>query len=174
MTSLDATLAGVLDRFPELASVAVVPLGLSQFNTEPAMRLHTPDEAQRVVDVVDMWQDIFLSVLGRRMVFAADEYYLMTGRPFPPADAYEGFPMHEDGIGMARTFELEFEGRQVDPTGARRVLRRGRRAPHHYPPPTRLRYTRPARPGTPAAPPWRCCRAGRQRSACSRARSARR
>ena len=35
----------------------------------------------------------------------------MAGRPFPPAEAYEGFTMHEDGIGMARTFELEFAGR---------------------------------------------------------------
>ena len=49
-------------------------------------------------------------VLGRRLVFAADEYYLLAGRPFPRAEAYEGFPMHEDGIGMARTFELEFTG----------------------------------------------------------------
>jgi hypothetical protein len=53
-------------------------------------------------------------VLGRRLVFAADEYYLLAGRPFPPAEAYEGFPMHEDGIGMARTFELEFTGRADD------------------------------------------------------------
>jgi putative radical SAM enzyme (TIGR03279 family) len=116
---LDATLAGVLDRFSELTSIAVVPLGLSQFNTEPSMRLHTTDEAHRVVDIVAMWQDIFASTLGRRMVFAADEYYLMTDRPFPPADAYEGFAMHEDGIGMARTFELEFEGRSDHSTGVR-------------------------------------------------------
>jgi NifB/MoaA-like Fe-S oxidoreductase len=51
------------------------------------------------------------------MVFAADEYYLMTGRPFPEADAYEGFGMHEDGIGMARTFELEFHRKVAVPTG---------------------------------------------------------
>jgi putative radical SAM enzyme (TIGR03279 family) len=117
---LDDTLAGVLDRFPDLASVAVVPLGLSRFNTEPAMRLHTDEEAHRVVDLVESWQRTFLDVTGHRMVFAADEYYLMTGRPFPPAEAYEGFPMHEDGIGMARTFEAEFEGRAAAATGVRR------------------------------------------------------
>ncbi len=116
---LDDTLAGVLDRFPDLASVAVVPLGLSKFNKEPAMRLHTPAEAARVVDIVERWQSTFLDLLGRRMVFAADEYYLMTGRPFPLSEAYEGFTMHEDGIGMARTFELEFEGRAETATGVR-------------------------------------------------------
>jgi putative radical SAM enzyme (TIGR03279 family) len=111
------TFAGILDRFPELAHVAVVPLGLSKFNHEPAMRLHTPDEAEQVVDIVEDWQDVFRSVLGHRMVFAADEYYLMAGRPFPPAEAYEGFALHEDGIGMARTFEREFTGQVAVPTG---------------------------------------------------------
>jgi putative radical SAM enzyme (TIGR03279 family) len=116
---LDDTLAGVLDRFPDLASVAAVPLGLSKFNQEAAMRLHTTAEAQRVVDLVDAWQATFLDVLGRRMVFAADEYYLMAERDFPSADTYEGFPMHEDGIGMARTFEREFHGRAAEATGVR-------------------------------------------------------
>ncbi|MEO6571855.1 MAG: DUF512 domain-containing protein [Ilumatobacteraceae bacterium] len=116
---LDDTLAGVLDRYPELASVAVVPLGLSRFNKESAMRLHTPHEAHQVVDVIESWQHTFLDVLGRRMVFAADEYYLMTGRPFPAAEAYEGFHMHEDGIGMARTFQREFDGLSHTTTGVR-------------------------------------------------------
>jgi len=116
---LDDTLAGVLDRYPELASVAVVPLGISKFNKEAAMRLHTADEADRVVDVVEAWQQTFQAVLGRRMVFAADEYYLMTGRPFPSAEAYEAFDMHEDGIGMARTFQLEFDGEAEAATGVR-------------------------------------------------------
>ena len=44
---LDDTLAGVLDRYPELASVACVPLGVSRFNTEGVMRPHTRDEAAR-------------------------------------------------------------------------------------------------------------------------------
>ena len=114
---LDDTMAGILDRFPELDSVAVVPLGISKFNAEPAMRLHTADEAAAVVDTVADWQDVFAATLGRRMVYAADEYFLMAGRPFPPAEQYDGFPMHEDGIGMARTFELEFQGRADTATG---------------------------------------------------------
>ncbi|MCU1388116.1 MAG: hypothetical protein JWL72_1454, partial [Ilumatobacteraceae bacterium] len=111
------TLAGVLDQYPELASVAVVPLGLSKFNTEPAMRMHTLEEAETVLDTVHDWQDIFLTVVGHRMVLAADEYYLMTGRPFPAADTYAGFDMHEDGIGMARTFTMEFTGEVDAPVG---------------------------------------------------------
>jgi putative radical SAM enzyme (TIGR03279 family) len=116
---LDDTMAGILDRFPDLASVAVVPLGLSKFNTEPAMRLHTNAEAAAVVDAIDDWQGVFATVLGRRLVHAADEYYLMAGRPFPPAESYDDFTMHEDGVGMARTFELEFLGEAAAATGPR-------------------------------------------------------
>jgi NifB/MoaA-like Fe-S oxidoreductase len=107
---LDDTLAGVLDEYPELADVAVVPLGISRYNTEERMRAHTVAEAERVLDVVEGWQETFLALTGRRMVYAADEYYLLADRPFPPAETYGEFSMHEDGIGMARAFELEFTG----------------------------------------------------------------
>jgi len=122
--ALDDTFLGVLDRFPELASVGVVPLGVSDHNTEPDMRIHAPGEAAAVMDVIDRWQATFVDVLGRRMVFAADEYYLMAGRPFPEASEYEGFPQHENGIGMARTFYAEVEaalaGRAAEPVGGGR------------------------------------------------------
>ena len=117
---LDDTLAGVLDQYPELDSIAVVPLGISKFNAESAMRFHTLAEAQSVVDTVADWQDIFQATLGKRMVYAADEYYIMAERPFPDAERYDGFPMHEDGIGMARTFEAEFLGTADEATGVQR------------------------------------------------------
>ena len=80
---LDDTLAGVLDEYPELESIAVVPLGISKFNPESSMRLHTLVEAEDVIDTVTDWQDVFTATLGKRMVYAADEYYLMAHRPFP-------------------------------------------------------------------------------------------
>ncbi|MEO1064475.1 MAG: DUF512 domain-containing protein [Actinomycetota bacterium] len=117
--ALDATLADVADRFPDLASVAVVPLGVSDHAPEGTLREHTVEEAQAVVDIVECWQAAFLEVLGRRLVFAADEYYLLAQRPFPDAEAYEGFPMHEDGIGMARAFEAELLGDTDEAIGVR-------------------------------------------------------
>jgi putative radical SAM enzyme (TIGR03279 family) len=115
---LDATLAGVLDEYPELASLCVVPLGISAFNPEPSLRAHTRAEAASVVDAVEDWQDVYARVLRHRLAFAADEYYLLAGRPFPEADAYEGFPMHEDGVGMARLFAMEFAGELVEARSA--------------------------------------------------------
>jgi putative radical SAM enzyme (TIGR03279 family) len=114
---LDDTLAGVLDQFPDLASICVVPLGVSRYSTETAMRPHTLAEAADVVQTVSDWQEIFLRTVGHRLVFAADEYYLLAHEPFPAPEAYEGFPMHEDGVGMARTFEREFHGEVEAPTG---------------------------------------------------------
>ncbi len=115
--ALEETLVGVLDEYPELASLAIVPLGVSDHSDEPEMRPHTVAEAAAVIDCVERWQPRFLDMLGHRLVFAADEYYLLAERPFPEPDDYEGFPMHEDGIGMARTFELEFNGEVDDVTG---------------------------------------------------------
>ncbi len=74
------------------------------------MRPHSAAEATAVLDIIHDWQGVFMKTLGRRLVFAADEYYLLAGQPFPGADAYEGFPMHENGVGMARAFELEWHG----------------------------------------------------------------
>ena len=104
---LEDTLLGVLDRYPELATLGVVPLGVSAHNTEADMRFHAQGEAEAVLLVLERWQSRFLDVLGRRLAFAADEYYLMAGRPFPSTEEYEGFPQHENGIGMARLFETE-------------------------------------------------------------------
>jgi NifB/MoaA-like Fe-S oxidoreductase len=117
--ALEDSLAGVLDRYPELASLAIVPLGVSSYNTEPDMRPHTRAEAEAVVGLVHEWQAIYLGALGRRLVHAADEYYLLSRREFPEALHYEGFGMHEDGVGMARTFESEFLGAASQPTGPR-------------------------------------------------------
>src|SRR5581483_6292010 len=99
--ALDDTLCGILDRFPDLASVAAVPLGVSRFSTAPSLRAHTPAEAAAVLDIIEDWQGVFRATLGRRVVFAADEYYLLAGRPFPAARDYEDFPQHENGVGMA-------------------------------------------------------------------------
>ena len=115
--ALEATLAGMLDEYPELATACVVPLGVSRHSSEPSLRPHTSGEAATVVDLVEEWQGIYRAALGRRLAFAADEYYVLAGRPFPPAEAYEGFPMHEDGIGMARALEVELRAESDDPLG---------------------------------------------------------
>ena len=114
---LEDTLAGVMDRFPELASVACVPLGVSRFNTETSMRPHTPEEAAAVVDLVEEWQAAFTAALGHPMVFASDEYYLIADRSMPPLAAYGDLAQHENGVGLYRGFEARFYGDRSAPAG---------------------------------------------------------
>jgi putative radical SAM enzyme (TIGR03279 family) len=110
---LDETLGGLLDRFDGIDAIAVVPLGISQFNGEETMRAHEANEAEHVLEIVERWQERFRRATGRAVVYAADEYYIMAGRPFPEPSSYGDFDLHEDGIGMAAAFALEFRG-EVD------------------------------------------------------------
>jgi len=120
---LERTLLGVLDRYPELATVAVVPVGVSAHNTEPDIRPMSRDEVDAALDTIEAWQERFVDALGHRMVFAADELYLLAGRPFPALEAYDELAQHENGIGMARVFEAEvmarLAGDDVEPIGSR-------------------------------------------------------
>ena len=119
---LEDTLAGIFDRYPALASVGAVPLGLSRYSNEPEMRPHTEAEAVQVLETVHEWQRLFRRALGHRMIFAADEFYLLAGNDLPPVSHYEGFPQHENGIGMARSFAESFTRPAAGPPGG---VRRG-------------------------------------------------
>ena len=116
---LEDTLAGITDEYPEIASVCVVPLGVSRYSTQERLRPHTRFEAANVIHTVEQWQQLNLQALGRRVVFAADEYYLLANLEFPPPAAYEGFSMHEDGVGMAVSFRMEFLGESQNAIGTR-------------------------------------------------------
>ncbi len=107
---LHDTMGGLLDQYPELTTAAVVPLGVSRYSGEADMRPHTAQEAAAVVDTVAEWQPAFIEAVGRRLVFASDEYHLLARRPFPEAPSYEGFPQHENGVGIVRAFERAFCG----------------------------------------------------------------
>ncbi len=105
------TLTGLLDEYAEITTCAAVPLGISRYSNEASLRPHTRDEAAFVVDAVHAAQADFLAATGRRVVYAADEYYVLAGQPFPAAAEYDDFSQHENGIGMAARFVEEWEGR---------------------------------------------------------------
>jgi putative radical SAM enzyme (TIGR03279 family) len=106
---LDRTLAEVITRFPNLETVGIVPLGLSKYNSEANLRVHTREEAARDLEVVDFWQQHALEMLGRRIFQASDELYVTAGLEVPESAAYEGFQQHENGIGMVRAFYDELD-----------------------------------------------------------------
>ncbi|HZW28895.1 MAG TPA: DUF512 domain-containing protein, partial [Trueperaceae bacterium] len=101
---LDATLAYLASR-ENVLSVAAVPVGLTAHRGHLAqVDAYDAERAADVLDRVERWQRRMLDERGTRFVFASDEFYLVAGRELPAADAYEGFPMLENGVGMVRDF----------------------------------------------------------------------
>lgn len=116
---LDRSVGDLAALHPSVRSIAAVPVGLTRYRAGlPALRPFTAEEAARVIDQVEGWQRRLRRQLGSRLVHAADEFYVLAGRPVPPAAVYEGFPQLENGVGLVRTFQ----------DGFRRELRRRRSA----------------------------------------------
>ena len=116
---LERTVRELAPLHPHVATTAIVPVGLTRHRERlPALRTLTDDEARALTERVATWQGQFLERLGSRFVFLGDEVYLQAAVPLPAADAYEGFAIAEDGIGLVRRFE----------DGVERALRRRRAA----------------------------------------------
>jgi len=106
---LERTVFELAPLHPQVATTAIVPVGLTRHRERlPALRSLTPAEARVLVAIAERWQQRWLADLGSRFVFLADEIYLLAGVPLPPAAAYEGFSIAEDGIGLVRRFEDGF------------------------------------------------------------------
>jgi len=114
---LESTLAGLLEQYPTLESIAIVPLGLSKFNTEDRMRVHTKAEAELVIETVSKWQARYVRAIGRQPIHLADEFFLVAQNVVPEASHYDDFPMLEDGVGLARSFLDAFAGTGPDLMG---------------------------------------------------------
>jgi putative radical SAM enzyme (TIGR03279 family) len=103
---LERTVHELSPLHPQIATTAIVPVGLTRHRERlPQLRTLRDDEAQALVATVEAWQGRFLPALGSRFVFLGDEVYLQAGHPLPAAEAYEGFLVAEDGIGLVRRFE---------------------------------------------------------------------
>lgn len=86
-----------------VASVGVVPLGFTDHQRRFSSS-YDAASASAVLDVVQETQRQARVSLGRTWAHAADEFYLLAGRPFPDAESYDGYPQYENGIGLVRSF----------------------------------------------------------------------
>ncbi len=98
--------------YPHVASVGIVPLGLTRYRKNlPELAPVTPDLARRYLAQVDAWRPHFFKKFRTRFAYMSDEFYIMTGWPVPDADYYDGFPLVENGVGMVRRFLDLFDER---------------------------------------------------------------
>ncbi len=105
---LERSITDLAELWPTVQSISVVPVGLTKQH-KYQMRTHTPEEAAVTLDYVESLQQKYLAEFGVRFVYPTDEWYLVTNRPVPQLEAYDGQELHENGLGMVRTFLDEWE-----------------------------------------------------------------
>lgn len=107
---LDRTLSDLGALGESLESVSVVPVGLSAHREKlENLRGFDAESSKAVIEQVGKWQEKFLKSHGTRLVYLADEFYIMAGLPIPTFEEYEGFPQIENGVGLCASLKQEFK-----------------------------------------------------------------
>jgi putative radical SAM enzyme (TIGR03279 family) len=102
---LERTVRDLSEHYPQVRSVALVPVGLTQFRQNlPQLEPVTTAHAREYISLACKWGAEFQKKLGERFVYAADELFLLESGTPPRADYYDAFPQVENGIGMMRQF----------------------------------------------------------------------
>ena len=95
---------------PAVASIAVVPVGLTRFRpVEDELVPATPEKSAEVIAQVQALQEEFRRSLGSTVVWLADEWFLMAGAELPSESHYESYPQIGNGVGSIRQFLKAFQ-----------------------------------------------------------------
>jgi putative radical SAM enzyme (TIGR03279 family) len=107
-------------NIPAVASVAVVPVGLTRFRpAEDELLAVTAEKAREVIEQVQKIQVLLSKGKGgpkakkqkskSRCIWLADEWFLIAGLDLPSAEDYEDYPQIGNGVGSIRQFIQQFE-----------------------------------------------------------------
>lgn len=103
---LDETLEELAKLRPEVASVAIVPVGLTGHRGKlKKLEAIDKEEALDVIRAVEK----FDREQGGGFAYCSDEFYLKAQLPLPDFSSYGDFSQIENGVGLVRTFEKEVE-----------------------------------------------------------------
>jgi putative radical SAM enzyme (TIGR03279 family) len=109
-------------EIPTVASVAVVPVGLTRFRpAEDELIPVSQEKAQEVIAQVQALQTKFRQQSGSTIAWLADEWFLIAGQALPPESHYEDYPQIGNGVGSIRQFLKQFQNqakqlpRQISP-----------------------------------------------------------
>ena len=95
---------------PTVASIAVVPVGLTRFRPlEDELVPVTTEKAQEVIAQVQALQAKFRQQYGTTLAWLADEWFLMGRQPLPPESHYEDYPQIGNGVGSIQQFLRQFK-----------------------------------------------------------------
>lgn len=97
-------------NIPAVASVAVVPVGLTRWRPgEDELVPVVAQKAQEVIKQVQSLQAKLRQETGANCIWLADEWFLIAGEELPSAADYEDYPQIGNGVGSIRQFIQEFE-----------------------------------------------------------------
>lgn len=96
---LEQSLTDLWNFGDAVISVAVVPVGLTQFSHLYTGKSMDVETAGRLLAHVERWEERALRERGDRWVYGSDELYLLSQRELPDAAHYGDFPQIENGVG---------------------------------------------------------------------------
>ncbi len=96
---LEASLTDLWNLGDAVLSVALVPVGVTQFSHLYDGKPMDADNSNRILAAVERWEERALAERGDRWVFGSDELYLLAGRELPDAEHYGDFSQIENGVG---------------------------------------------------------------------------
>jgi putative radical SAM enzyme (TIGR03279 family) len=105
---LRRTVEDLAAEYPRVKSVAIVPLGLTRYNTDERLTPVTPEWCREIIREVSASQRALCARLGTTFAFLGDEIYLRAGAGVPGRRHYGDYPQIEDGVGMVRSFREDF------------------------------------------------------------------
>jgi putative radical SAM enzyme (TIGR03279 family) len=92
---------------PEVLSVSVVPVGLTEFSKHSRVREPDAVECAKAVDIVEAAAERARGARGISWALGADELYIRADRELPPPSAYDGFDQVENGVGSVRWLQQQ-------------------------------------------------------------------
>ncbi|MCX7624790.1 MAG: DUF512 domain-containing protein [Candidatus Sumerlaeaceae bacterium] len=102
---LEKTVEDLSHLYPGVRSVAVVPVGLTDYRQNlPQLQPVTQTYAVSFISYCENLQRVFEKKIGFPLVFPSDEFYLIAGLSPPTYDAHEEIPQLENGVGMVSSF----------------------------------------------------------------------
>lgn len=107
---LDKSISDLSKYIPHLRSVSVVPVGLTKFrdNLYP-LEPFNKEDAKAVLGIIHGWQEKLYKEYDTHFIHAGDEWYILAGEDFPKEERYDGYLQLENGVGMIRLLENEFQ-----------------------------------------------------------------
>ncbi len=106
---LQKTVRDLSSHYPKIISTAIVPLGLTRYNTDERLTAVTPEFCRQVIKEITPLQREFRGKFGVTFAFLGDEIYLKAGSSVPSRAHYGKYPQIEDGVGMVRSFLNKFK-----------------------------------------------------------------